>query len=584
MKRRLRRTLANPLTVVVPLVVVLAFGWQQYVHNGRDLSLPVQNILPNGSFDTFDAHHKPESWTLSKTGLLNYKTSSDKGYVSGKLFSLQIDRYTSGSLELSSAKVAVEPNTTYLYKGYYQTTLGFDLLVRYYYSNGTSQLRYVRNYPNSGETWSTNSLGFQTRDSIRAVQFVYRMASTGTLKLDETYLESKSTGVYIAQALRDTNIWIPNANLSQSLGAVPAQWSTYRAGKNHAAFAYSHKPHEQPYVSATLSSYKSGEAKWQYSPQRVSTSQAFVFGVTYRSTAPSNIVAEYVLKNGRHQFETLATLTPAGEWTRYQAEFEAPAGATSMFVSVVLKSNGTLDTTSYALRDSTKTGPRQFQEPLVSITFDDGWKSVNQNAAPIMDQYGYKGTFYLNPSALGTSNFVSREQVDRLASQSNQIGSHGYSHADMTAINAEELDYQLHHARTGFDSREQIKALDFAAPYGKIDAEVQFFARKYFRSLRSINSGLNTRQNFDPYNIKVLYISSNTPDSEIKKALAEAKSLHGWLVLVYHRIQTTDDRPTAAGESAVITPQHFKQQLKLIQQSNITVKTVGSALDILTKQ
>jgi peptidoglycan/xylan/chitin deacetylase (PgdA/CDA1 family) len=563
---------------------VLFLGWRQYVQNGRDLSLPAQNILPGGSFDTFGAHGVPSSWMLAKSGLLDYRTSSDKGYVSGKLFSLSVDHYTSGNLDLTSPKVNVEPNKTYLYKGYYQTTGAFDLLVRYYYANDTSQLRYVQTYPNSGDAWSTDSSAFRTGNNIRAVQFVYRLASNGTLKLDETYLEKKSTGVYVPSTLRDTNIWVPNASLSRSSGTVPDQWSPYRTGNNRASFTYNHKPDEPAYVSTRITRYKSGEAKWQYSPQPVSTSQAFTFGITYRSSARSSIVAEYVLQNGRHQFETLATLTPAGEWTRYQTQFEAPKGATTMFVSVVLKAKGALDTTAYALRDSTRPGPREFHRALVSITFDDGWRSVNQNALPIMSAYGYKGTFYLNPSALDTTNFIGQKQVDELLAKGEQIGSHGFSHADMTSINADQLDAQLSRARAGYNTRGTVHPLDFATPYGKSDAEVQYAARKHYRSLRSTDSGLNTRQNFDTYDIKVLYVATNTPDSEIKQALTEATALHGWLVLVYHRVQTANVKLAGAGENTVVTPQRFNDHLQFIKQSNIAVKTVAGALDELTPQ
>jgi peptidoglycan/xylan/chitin deacetylase (PgdA/CDA1 family) len=579
-RARIRRTLANPLAVVAPIVLALLLGWNQYVHNGRDLNVSVQNILPNGSFDDFDQQGRPLDWSINKSGSLDYQVSPQKGFVSGKLLNLDVSKYSSGSLELSSARVDVKPSTTYLYKGYYHASISFDLLVHYYYTNGTDQLKYVRSYPGKNDPWSTVSLGFETGHNIKTVQFVYRAASKGTLQLDNTYLETKTTGVYVPPVLRDTNMLIGNANFNQSIGDMPIGWSTYHAGKNRANFRYVHE-NDKSYVSATLAKYKSGEAKWQYGPQPVMTGQAFTFGVSYRSTAPAKLVIEYVLQNGKHQFETLATLMPTSDWTRYQTEFEAPTSAKTVFASIVLQANGTLDTDSYALRDSTRPGPHQFEDPLISITFDDGWKSINQNAVPIMDKYGYKGTFYLNPSALDTVNFISADQVSGLRHNGEEIASHGYVHADMTSIDAMQLDEQLSKANNAIHRQFDARKLNFAAPYGKSDAEVQFYARQYYQSLRTTNSGLNTRQDFDPYNLKVLYISGTTTDKEIRDGLADAKAYHGWLILVYHRVQDAAGKVTAAGEDTVVSPEVFNHQMQLVEESKLPVKTVRDALQIL---
>jgi peptidoglycan/xylan/chitin deacetylase (PgdA/CDA1 family) len=456
------------------------------------------------------------------------------------------------------------------------------VLVRYYYANGSSKLRFVRSYPGKNDPWSTASVAFQSRQDITAVQFVYRLAAAGTLQLDDTYLESKPAGVYVPPALRDTNTLIPNAALNQGLTNTPTGWNSYHTGKNRASFAYVHSP--ESYVSAALSNYKNGEAKWQYAPRSIHAGQAFTFGVSYRSTAPAKLIVEYVLANGKHMFDTLATLSPAAAWTRYQAPFEAPERARTMFVSVVLQANGRLDTDNYALRDSSRAGPPQFLKPLVSITFDDGWKSINQNALPILDKYGYRGTFYLNPSTLDTTNFISRTQATDLAKNSEEIGSHGLVHVDMTAINAAQLDYQLRTANDTIHKYFNADKLDFAAPYGKSDAEVQYYARQYYQSLRTTDSGINTRQNFDPHNLKVLYIGSTTTDQELRDALANASAYHGWLILVYHRVQATAGKMTAAGEDTVVTPQAFNHQMQLVQQSNIQVKTVRDALQTLKSQ
>ena len=34
-------------------------------------------------------------------------------------------------------------------------------------------------------------------------------------------------------------------------------------------------------------------------------------------------------------------------------------------------------------------------EKVVILTFDDGWQSQYKNAKPILDKYGFKGTFFI---------------------------------------------------------------------------------------------------------------------------------------------------------------------------------------------
>lgn len=579
-----RRVLTNPLAIIVPLVVVLLLGWSQYVKSGRALNLPTANLLSNGSFDSYNPDNTPQSWSLSSYGSLTHASTQSRGYVSGQQYNLTVRQYKSGSIELTSPKVTLKPATIYLYKGYYHSTLDFDLLIKYYYANGTEQLRYIRSYPGKDDPWSTASIAFRSNSNVKAVQIVYRGAGNGTLQLDSSYLEARTNGMYLAPEAADTNMLIPNANLRQSGGGKPLDWSTYRSGKNRASFAYVAKPHEQPYLSTKVDAYKSGEAKWQYAPQHVSAGQRFSFGITYRSTVPSNIVVEYLLHNGKRRFDTIATLTPAHEWTRYQTQFEAPSGSSTVFASVVLHANGQVNTRDYALRDITKSGERQFKRPLVSITFDDGWESISQNAIPYLNTYGYRGTFYLNPSTFGATDFLNKREVQTLAKAGNEITSHGMSHIDLTTVNAVELGSQLQSAAASLQSITGIDQRNFAPPYGKSDAEVQYYARNYYRSLRTTDNGLNTRQNFDPYNLKVLYIDSTTTPQEVKHALAEAKTYRGWLIFVYHRIQPKLSTPQGAGENTIVRPAEFARQLQLIHDSTITVTTVDAALQELRQQ
>jgi peptidoglycan/xylan/chitin deacetylase (PgdA/CDA1 family) len=79
------------------------------------------------------------------------------------------------------------------------------------------------------------------------------------------------------------------------------------------------------------------------------------------------------------------------------------------------------------------------------LTFDDGYKSQYTNVKPILDKYGYKGTFYV------VCNYAEKEDKDRmnwneiqeLQKQGHDIESHSMSHANLTDIPAYRVDIEI---------------------------------------------------------------------------------------------------------------------------------------------
>jgi hypothetical protein len=87
--------------------------------------------------------------------------------------------------------------------------------------------------------------------------------------------------------------------------------------------------------------------------------------------------------------------------------------------------------------------------------------------------------------------------------------------------------------------------------------------------------GINTRQNLDPYDLKVFYVDSTTKPEALTAALAQTQRVHGWLVLVYHEIASA---PSAGADRATVTRDAFAQQLSLVRDSGIAVEPVARAL------
>ena len=70
------------------------------------------------------------------------------------------------------------------------------------------------------------------------------------------------------------------------------------------------------------------------------------------------------------------------------------------------------------------------EKDKVVFTFDDGGVSFLTQAAPILEKYGFRGIFFIATKFIGTSGFLTAEQIRELARRGHRIGSHSHSHPD----------------------------------------------------------------------------------------------------------------------------------------------------------
>jgi peptidoglycan/xylan/chitin deacetylase (PgdA/CDA1 family) len=103
----------------------------------------------------------------------------------------------------------------------------------------------------------------------------------------------------------------------------------------------------------------------------------------------------------------------------------------------------TLVTNSYAL------------DKLVILTFDDDWKGQYLYARPILEKYGFRGTFFVTCNCLNFQNLaycnnfglpdyvMTWEDIKTLQKEGHDIQSHGMSHIDLTHLPLRALDYEI---------------------------------------------------------------------------------------------------------------------------------------------
>jgi len=109
----------------------------------------------------------------------------------------------------------------------------------------------------------------------------------------------------------------------------------------------------------------------------------------------------------------------------------------------------------------------------LSITFDDGWRSVLTTAAPILSEYQIPWTLFVAtgpveaPSDWHRSRVLRWDELGELSSMGVEIGSHSVSHPDFGRIAEQRAIDELHMSRTMLESRLGLSVDCFAIPFGQ---------------------------------------------------------------------------------------------------------------------
>jgi len=236
------------------------------------------------------------------------------------------------------------------------------------------------------------------------------------------------------------------------------------------------------------------------------------------------------------------------------------------------------------LVDQTSNPLQPLKQPIVSITFDDGWVSVYTEALPVLRQYGFHTTQYVITNTFDNPNYMSVSQIKAMQAAGDDIAAHTDTHADLTTLDSIQLKHELADSKNILEREFGGNIRDFTSPYGAYNTYTLQTISKYYRSQKNAEGdptahpleAINTAGEFNALNIRSYSVRQSTTLTDLQKLLDNARDHNGWLVLTYHQV---DD----SGSDFSVTPSVFKQQIQLISKSNIRSATVGKVLDILTE-
>lgn len=123
----------------------------------------------------------------------------------------------------------------------------------------------------------------------------------------------------------------------------------------------------------------------------------------------------------------------------------------------------------------------------VAITFDDGYVNVFENARPILKEYGYPYTIFVNPGAVDNNKHYAMtwDQLRILKSEGVEFGNHTTNHTHLTTSfrylertkRLQVIQQDIEHAESRLAKELGQSQHWLAYPYGEFSIEIQQLTR-----------------------------------------------------------------------------------------------------------
>lgn len=131
----------------------------------------------------------------------------------------------------------------------------------------------------------------------------------------------------------------------------------------------------------------------------------------------------------------------------------------------------------------------------VVITIDDAFNSFMQHGYPIIREFGFPATLFINTETVGSGDYLNWNDLELLAKNGIEIGNHTHTHdyfLDMDTTTRHQVflkDVRL--AQDLIKSKLNLKPSVFAFPYGEYDEDmIELIQKMEFIGAAAQNSGV----------------------------------------------------------------------------------------------
>lgn len=215
----------------------------------------------------------------------------------------------------------------------------------------------------------------------------------------------------------------------------------------------------------------------------------------------------------------------------------------------------------------------------VSLCFDDFPQSAARNAAPMIEQLGWRATWYVAGGFMGKTEpeygaMFEAGDLENLRRNGHDFGCHTFDHIDCRHANADELATQGR-LSTQFLAQHGVHDVrSFAFPFGSVDLASKKQMAQAGPALRGVKPGTN-RHEVDLNMLKACGLQDN--EGGTRRAKAELDALadqDGWVIIFTHDVR---ENPSPWG----VTPDQYADLLQAVSASGAEIVTVGEMVDRL---
>lgn len=123
------------------------------------------------------------------------------------------------------------------------------------------------------------------------------------------------------------------------------------------------------------------------------------------------------------------------------------------------------------VEDSFYEGKRLPPKPLL-ISFDDTRADHYLSAAPLLEKYGFRGTFYIMTVSIGKPGYMTKEQIKDLSDRGHAVGLHTWDHQDLKKIGEDRWKIQIEKPKVLLEDITGKSVTSLAYPFGLWNPQV----------------------------------------------------------------------------------------------------------------
>jgi peptidoglycan/xylan/chitin deacetylase (PgdA/CDA1 family) len=166
-------------------------------------------------------------------------------------------------------------------------------------------------------------------------------------------------------------------------------------------------------------------------------------------------------------------------------------------------------------------GRKPLPEKSFVMTFDDGYRSVYDEALPVLSKHSMTATVFLatgGPRSAGADErltplsgreMLSWREIREMKDAGIDFGAHTVSHPDLTKIETSEIEKEMTVSKKIIEDKLGASVSSFAYPYGRYDGRSLEIARGNFAcacsdelGLMTMESGLYALERVDAYYLR----------------------------------------------------------------------------------